>query len=482
MAVTFDIYPGDAVPTYTSGKHYAIFADAPLKVSSDQENEPNFLFKIEILDEDNKSLITCYRKATSYIGDEEPILELQLKTLLAGLVENEDPKPINQAYLEECTKGFVKHKIRVTEVYDVLGVPTEDATETKPDSGYFYGHNVAHENDPGMSEGLYTHIFLTNDAEGEIRLDSVKEILGWIDNGSASSVRIQAKVVAGDKVFYYSIPNQAGLITFPPETFDSGRISIPVNDNTIPLPGQVDNVELRFIKVVQPTSAPAVGAPDGAGALVTVDDSGEEAHVAAWKAGQAVRIDTYDDTPEPISTTYNKEHVIIEKVSDTSFYIAEAYDAGEVAKIDTFEVTLTDEFDAGENTGFATEINWQGNKKKFTTYSVMYQNHLGGLDVVDFISRDTEMVKAQTDKIRINDVKKRFGTRSANIITLSTNWIEAHNVENFSGLIGSDKHWLRIGNEWVEVLLHTERVKVHERRELVSMEVEIEMQDNLINR
>jgi len=483
MAIGYEIYPGDNT-IYTSGLHYAVFADAPLKVKSGETAQTNFLFKVEVLDTDGETLITSYRKPTS--SDASYLyLELQLQTLLSGLMNLPEPELLTLSNWVNDEVGFLMHKIKVTEVYDNgSGVPTEYASTTNPagTTVYMIAHNIAHENDPGMGSGTFMNMFLTNDAAGKFKQASFKQIFAWINPDSAFDTAIQLLCFKGSKLSVYYIKDEDGeiVVTVP----DSGRIVIPVSKESFPV-NDYDRIIMQFVPITTPVTPPNVpgigineppiGTPSGGGFNVKVDLTTHSAHVATWKQGDIVTVTTTAG-----NTIYDGDFEIAEKIEADEFMLRGTYDASDATDVGSdFEVRQLGIYDDTED-ALAVNCDWKG-AHLCGNEALIYANSVGGLDVVDFISLDNQTVQSTGDKLRINEVKQRFGTRSAMIKELTTNWIDNYDIENVVGMMNSSKHWLRVDDILEQVLLQTDSIKVQERRDLISASVTVEMQDNLRN-
>jgi hypothetical protein len=90
-------------------------------------------------------------------------------------------------------------------------------------------------------------------------------------------------------------------------------------------------------------------------------------------------------------------------------------------------------------------------------------------------------VNASRDRVKLNGLKRAFGTVAAKRRELSSGWISELDYENHQGLIASNRHFKVEENSPVEILMLTDSAKLMERRDVVSVQVTIEEQDLITN-
>lgn len=481
MAITILTYPGDGV-TYEALNHYAAYADCPFVVKSDKDEKDNFMFKVELLNADDESLITMYRKPTSYDSD-GPVFSMQLTELLAPFLLLPQPETVGLSHYVEQTRGWLEHKVRVTEIFDdVNGVPEQgDDNETD----VLFAHNIAHENEPGIGGGAFQNVFLTLDAEGKIKTGGVKQISAWVNVGAAELSALQVVVITGNKESIFYIENSAGEIII--DAPQHGRIVAPISPETIDLGKLANRVLFRFVAMVNPVTPPQVpgigieeppvGTPIPGGTLIKVSDEVVVPPVDEWKAGDIINVEV-----DGGGTIYHGNFAIIDKVDIGEFIIKQAYDAAEAAAAISagFTVRLISQYD-DEAEALAGECEWRVDGRCDDRQQVFFANHLGGIDVVDFKTLQSESVQSSSEIMKLNNLKQRFGTKSYRTVTLTTDWIEAHDMDLIDGILNTTRHWLRNGDDLLPVVLLTDTVKLSERRDLVSAEMTFELQDKITN-
>jgi hypothetical protein len=476
MAITFVTIPGGTA--YGNSTHYAAFADSPLKVTSDEGDEDNFLFKVEILDGSLVSLITCYFPPTSIVTG-TATLETSLGDIVKNLIDVVEPISADQAYRTNNTAGYLYHKIKVTEVYDdVNGVPTEDETATTPAGGDFYvAHNIAHEGDPGMNLGIYPNALLTNDVDGIFPIASHKQLSAWVDYGISESIGMKVVIASpyGNSVQYIKDSNGVIPITKP----SHGRIVFPLNAQSLSISNKATSLTAYIAVIVAPDPPPGgigitiieeppVTSPPGAGVKFTT------ASAHGFVAGDIVRV----TNTVAGAFYYEGDYVVLYVPSTTTFYIKFTYDAGESTNED-YEVALAyNELDyVGESEPLPYSVTY-AIKQTGCYVPLIYANNRGGFDVVDFIAEDSVSVNAARDRMKLGGLKRSFGTVTAARRELSTGWIKENDFELMQGFIASNRHWKVDANgDPSEVLLLTDSAKLTERRDVVNVQVVIEDQD-----
>lgn len=467
MAITFVDIPGGT--TYGDSLHYAAFADSPVKLTSNKGAEGNLLFKVEILNGSLVSLITCYFPPTANSGG-TATLEFQIGSLVKNLIPEPEPIAADATYRSNATAGYLYHKLKVTEIYDVLGVPTPDTPSTVPTGGdFFIAHNIAHEGDPGMDLGIYPQAFLTNDTQGTFPIASHKQLSVWVDPTLTGSVG--AKVVIqspyGNSTQYVRDADGDIPITIP----SHGRIVIPINEQTLSITNKATGLIVSIFPLTAPPplpigimiKPPVSNPPPGGGVLIeTASDHG-------YIAGNVITI-----ANTGAETFYEGTYEVLNVPTSKTFYIAATYDALE-ATDENYESRLIYIDDVGETAPYFVQYKV---KQSGCYFQVVYANRKGGFDVVDFISEDSVSVYATRERFKLGEVKRSFGTVAAARRELSTGWLDVNDFELMQGLIASSRHWrIDTGGDPVNVLMLTDSAKLTERRDVVSVQVMIEEQD-----
>jgi len=478
MAITFVTVPGGTA--YGDSLHYAAHADSPLKVRSTQIAKLNFLFKIEIYDSLTALLITCYFPPTSKDATYF-YLETSLGDIVKSLIPAVEPIEANTAWWVDSVGGFLHHFIVATEIYDDEdGIPMDGDDVQHPAApstiaDFPCAHNIAHDGDPGMDLGIYPQAFLTNDVNGIFPIAGHKQLSVWVD--PSINQAIGAKVVIdspfGSSVQYIKDEDGDIPITRP----SHGRIILPINNQTLSISNKATKLTISIFPLTTPPPGgstfsvtkieePPISSPPGAGVKITTN----AAH--GFVAGNVV---TFTNTGS--GELYLGDYEVLNVPNTTTFYIKATFDLAE-SEDEDYVVGLAYEDDLSETLPYFVEY---AIKQTGCYFPVIYANHWGGFDVVDFISEDAMSVNASRDRVKLNGLKRAFGTVAAKRRELSSGWISELDYELYQGLIASNRHFKVEENSPVEVLMLTDSAKLMERRDVVSVQVTIEEQDLITN-